>query len=72
MRQATKKEFNIAIGNAHWPRPERCYAGRCEDYYYKDMEGVRGLCGTPVAQKTVINTRGKKDETFLVNPDYLD
>jgi hypothetical protein len=71
MRQATKKEFKQAIANARWPQPERCYAGRCEDYYYKDAEGVRDYIGTDVAHKTVITTRGKRSETYLVNPKYL-
>lgn len=73
MRTATEQEFNQALTNARWPRPERCYAGRCEDYYYKDLEGVRDLCGTEVAHKTVITTRGKRSQVhYLVNPAYLD
>jgi len=72
MRQATQKEFNVALGNAKWPRPEYCHAGRVTDTFYKDAEGVRGLCGTPVAQKTSITTRGKVSSvSYLVNPDYL-
>jgi len=71
MKNATAREFNQAIANARWPRPERCFAGRCEDYTYKDMEGVRDLCGTLVATKTVVNYRGKPETTYMVNPKYL-
>jgi len=73
MKEATEKEFNQAIANARWPRPERCYAGRCEEHSYKDVEGVRGYCGTSVAHKTVITSRGKVSQVlFSVNPEYLD
>jgi hypothetical protein len=73
MRNATEREFNQAIGNARWPSPKRCHAGRCSDAFYKDDEGVRGYIGTEVAQKTSITTRGKVSQvSYLVNPDYLD
>jgi len=65
MKTATQKEFNTAVGNAHWPQPRRMSGKRYFDAYYSDR-------GTEVASKHQLLTRGKvTSETYMVNPDYL-
>jgi hypothetical protein len=64
MRECTEKEFLDAIAKAHWPEPRYMNSKRSMTVLYSDR-------GTEVAQKTQIMTRGKAQDSFMCNPDYL-
>lgn len=66
MKIATSAEFQKALGNARWPKPEYAFGKRTTDVWYKDR-------GTEVAHATMTLTRGKVVQVaYMVNTDYLE